>query len=104
MQSAFVELRDLQKRFQLGEVSVQALRGIDLEIARNSFTLIMGPSGSGKSTLLYLLGGLDRPTFGQVIVDGQEINALDENALAHFRQHTVGFIFQSYNLIPTMTT
>jgi putative ABC transport system ATP-binding protein len=82
---------------------VHALRGVDLDIERNSFTLIMGPSGSGKSTLLYLLGGLDRPTSGQVFVDGQEINTLDENAMAHFRRHTVGFIFQSYNLIPTMT-
>ncbi len=103
MSSAFIQLRDLQKRFQIGEVSVHALRGIDLDIDSNSFSLIMGPSGSGKSTLLYLLGGLDRPTSGQVIVAGQEINTLDENALAHFRRHTVGFIFQSYNLIPTMT-
>jgi putative ABC transport system ATP-binding protein len=103
MQAAFVELRDLHKRFQIGEVSVHALRGVNLKITRNSFTLVMGPSGSGKSTLLYLLGGLDRPTSGQVIVNQQEINALDENALAHFRRHTVGFIFQSYNLIPTMT-
>ncbi len=103
MSSAFIQLRDLQKRFQIGEVSVHALRGIDLDIDSNSFSLIMGPSGSGKSTLLYLLGGLDRPTSGQVVVAGQEINTLDENALAHFRRHTVGFIFQSYNLIPTMT-
>ncbi len=87
----------------MGAVSVRALAGVDLEIARNSFCLVMGPSGSGKSTLLYLLGGLDRPTAGRIHVNGQSIEGLDENQLAHYRRHMVGMVFQSFNLIPSMT-
>jgi putative ABC transport system ATP-binding protein len=67
------------------------------------FWAVMGPSGSGKSTLLYLIGGLDRPTSGRIVVDGQEVEALDENALATYRRQTVGFVFQSFNLIPSLT-
>ena len=80
-----------------------ALDGVDIEIPRNSFTVVMGPSGSGKSTLLYLIGGLDRPTGGQIAVDGQRLDEMDENKLALFRRQTVGFIFQSFNLIQSMT-
>ena len=80
-----------------------ALDGVDIEIPRKSFTVVMGPSGSGKSTLLYLLGGLDRPTGGQITVDGQRLDEMDENKLALFRRQTVGFIFQSFNLISSMT-
>jgi len=100
---SFIEISNLTKSFQMGEVTVRALAGVDLTIEQNAFCLIMGPSGSGKSTLLYLLGGLDRPTSGSISINGQEINALDENALARFRQSTVGFVFQSFNLIPSAT-
>jgi putative ABC transport system ATP-binding protein len=101
--TAFIEITNLSKSFQMGEVTVHALADVDLTIEQNAFCLIMGPSGSGKSTLLYLLGGLDRPTSGSIRVNGQEINDLDENALARFRQQMMGFVFQSFNLIPSAT-
>ncbi len=100
--NSFVEIAGLQKDFSMGDVLVRALAGVDLSIERNSFSVIMGPSGSGKSTLLHLLGGLDRPTAGTIKVDGQAIEALDENALAVYRRRMVGFIFQSFNLIQSM--
>jgi putative ABC transport system ATP-binding protein len=76
---------------------------VDLDISPQTFTAVMGPSGSGKSTLLYLVGGLDRPTSGQIQVNGLSIETLDENALAIYRRKTIGFIFQSFNLIPSLT-
>lgn len=87
----------------MGQTIVRALAGVDLELEPNSFTVLMGPSGSGKSTLLYLLGGLDRATSGHIEVNGQVLDELDENALAIYRRQTVGFIFQSFNLISNMT-
>jgi putative ABC transport system ATP-binding protein len=109
-----IQVSNLRKTFLMGATSgmdvvvVTALDGISLGIADNSFTVVMGPSGSGKSTLLYLLGGLDRPTEGEIkinvpMANGQGIEAMDENKLALFRRLTVGFIFQSFNLIPSMT-
>ncbi len=98
----FIEVRGLQKDFSMGNIVVHALAGINLDIERDSFSVIMGPSGSGKSTLLHLLGGLDRPTTGSIAVDGQPIESLDENALASYRRRTVGFVFQSFNLIQSM--
>ena len=103
MDDTYLKITDLQKIFTIGNVAVKALAGIDLTIAHGSFTLIMGPSGSGKSTLLYLIGGLDRPTHGHIFVNGQGVDILDENELALFRRHMIGFIFQSFNLIPNMT-
>jgi putative ABC transport system ATP-binding protein len=103
MQSPFIYISDLKKHFQMGGTTVLALDGVDIEIPRKSFTVVMGPSGSGKSTLLYLLGGLDRPTGGKIVVDGQRLDEMDENKLALFRRQTVGFIFQSFNLISSMT-
>jgi putative ABC transport system ATP-binding protein len=100
---SFIRLLGLKKHFQMGTTVVRAVDGLTLEAAPNTLTVIMGPSGSGKSTLLYLLGGLDRPTEGSIEVGGQRIDTLDENALAHFRRRTVGFIFQSFNLIQNMT-
>lgn len=82
---------------------MRALDGLDLDIDAHTFTVVMGPSGSGKSTLLYLLGGLDRATSGQIAVDGARLDEMDENALALFRRRTMGFVFQSFNLIPSMT-
>jgi len=98
----FVRTRFLVKHFEMGNSTVRALDGVDLEIPANSFTVVMGPSGSGKSTLLYLIGGLDRPTSGEIMINGQYLEKMDENQLAQFRRHTVGFIFQSFNLIPSL--
>ena len=86
----------------MGETIVKALNGVSLDIEEGSFTVIMGPSGSGKSTLLYLVGGLDWPTSGEIHIDGEEIQKMDENALAVFRRKKVGFIFQSFNLVASM--
>jgi len=87
----------------MGHEKVHALDGVDLTVMANTFVTIMGPSGSGKSTLLYLLGGLDRPTSGQIVVNQQAIEAIDENNLARYRRRTVGFVFQSFNLVPTLS-
>ena len=103
MRNLFVQVSGLEKYFQMGGTVVHALDGVTLEIPHRSFTVVMGPSGSGKSTLLYLLGGLDRPTGGQIEINGQRLDEMDENQLALFRRQTVGFIFQSFNLIPSMT-
>jgi putative ABC transport system ATP-binding protein len=87
----------------MGGTVVRALDGLDLDIDAHTFTVVMGPSGSGKSTLLYLLGGLDRATAGEISVDGARLDEMDENALALFRRRTMGFVFQSFNLIPSMS-
>ncbi len=100
---SFVTITNLRKTYQMGRQKVHALDGVHLSLEANTFQAVMGPSGSGKSTLLYLLGGLDRPTDGQIVVNGQSISAMDENELAHYRQRTIGFIFQSFNLIPTLS-
>jgi putative ABC transport system ATP-binding protein len=101
--ATFITTDDLRKSFEMGSTVVHALNGVDLSIAAGTFCAIMGPSGSGKSTLLYLLGGLDRPTSGHVVVAGHAIDQLDENALAAFRREVVGFVFQSFNLIPSLS-
>lgn len=103
MSEPFIRITGLYKTYLMGQISVHALAGVDLDIPTNTFHVVMGPSGSGKSTLLHLVGGLDRPTNGQIRVDGQAIEALDENALAVYRRRTIGFIFQSFNLISSMT-
>ncbi len=99
----FVRIEDLYREFEMGGQVVRALAGLDLTIKRGEFLCVMGPSGSGKSTLLNLLGGLDRPSSGRIIVDGRDITTLDENSLAIYRRETVGFVFQSFNLVATMT-
>ncbi len=104
MNKPIIRIRNLNKIFEMGETKVQALKDIDLEIARGSFTVIMGPSGSGKSTLLYLIGGLDWATTGTIEVGGEEIEKMDENALAIYRRTKVGFVFQSFNLISSMAS
>jgi putative ABC transport system ATP-binding protein len=103
MSEPLIRIGGLRKTYTMGRVSVHALAGVDLDIQPNSFTVVMGPSGSGKSTLLHLIGGLDRPTAGHIEVGGQALEALDENALAVFRRRSVGFIFQSFNLISSMS-
>ncbi|MCC6905241.1 MAG: ABC transporter ATP-binding protein [Anaerolineae bacterium] len=99
----FFRVTNLVKSYQMGATTVHALAGVDLAMPPNTFTVLMGPSGSGKSTLLYLVGGLDRATSGEIEVDGQRIDTLNENDLALYRRRTVGFIFQSFHLLPTMT-
>ena len=103
MAEPFVSISQIYKDFVMGETIVRALAGVDLTLEENSFTVLMGPSGSGKSTLLYLLGGLDRATRGEIKVNGQALESMDENALALYRRRTVGFIFQSFNLVASMT-
>ncbi len=103
MADPFIRIRGLKKHYQMGGQVVRALDGLDLDIESHTFTVVMGPSGSGKSTLLYLLGGLDYATAGEIRVDGQRLDQMDENALALFRRRTMGFVFQSFNLIPSMT-
>jgi len=99
----FIRISGLKKYYQMGGVTVRALDGVDLDIDAHTFTVVMGPSGSGKSTLLYLLGGLDRATSGRIAVDERQLGEMDENTLALFRRRKMGFIFQSFNLIPSMT-
>ena len=98
-----IQVRSLTKSIPTGTHRVEILKGIDLEIPRGQFAAIMGPSGSGKSTLLGLLAGLDSPTSGQVILDGEDITHLDEDRMAQVRGRKIGFVFQSYHLIPTLT-
>lgn len=97
-----VEAIDLTKTYMLGKVPVEALRGINLRVERGEFLAILGPSGSGKSTLLNLLGALDKPTSGKLLVDGVDIAALNDNQLADVRKQ-IGFVFQFFNLIPRFT-
>jgi putative ABC transport system ATP-binding protein len=96
-------IQELWKSYRMGNMAVHALAGVDLKVEPGTFLVVMGPSGSGKSTLLHLIGGLDRPTSGKIQVGDQAIEALDENALAVYRRRKIGFIFQSFNLVQTMT-
>ena len=98
-----LEARSLAKTYDTGGAKVLALRGVDLAIARGEFVAIMGPSGCGKSTLLNLLAGLDRPTAGEVWLDGERIDQLSEAELARLRRRKIGFVFQFFNLLPTLS-
>ena len=98
-----LETRDLKKYYGTGDTQVKALDGVDLNIQQGEFVAIVGTSGSGKSTLLHMLGGLDRPTSGTVTVDGKDIFALKDGALTIFRRRKIGFVFQSYNLVPVLS-
>ncbi len=97
-----LEARDLIKAYPLGDTTVHALRGVSLAVAAGEFVALMGPSGSGKSTLLHLLGGLDRPTTGVVLLEGQAISELDDDTATRLRRDRTGFVFQSFNLIPLL--
>jgi len=95
--------RGLAKTYRTGEVEVNALRDVDLDVFRGEFVVLLGPSGSGKSTLLNILGGLDVPSAGQVMFEGQDLSAASEAELTAYRRRHVGFVFQFYNLIPSLT-
>ena len=97
-----LETRDLKKYYGSGETMVRALDGVNLSVEAGTFTAIVGTSGSGKSTLLHMLGGLDRPTSGEVFVDGEKIFRLKEEALTIFRRRNIGFVFQNYSLMPVL--
>ncbi len=98
-----VKARGLSRQYGQGDAAVLALGGVDLDLARGVYTAIMGPSGSGKSTLMHILAGLDKPTAGSVELDGVEITKLKERALTQLRREKIGFIFQTFNLLPTLT-
>ncbi|MBN2005945.1 MAG: ABC transporter ATP-binding protein [Anaerolineae bacterium] len=103
MDTSIIHTHNLRRDFMMGDQVVHALDGVDLEVQPGEFLAVMGPSGSGKSTLLYLLGGLDRPTGGEIWVNGREIVGLDENDLATYRGKEIGFVFQAFHLVATMT-
>jgi len=103
MNDVVVRTVGLARRYKMGDTFVDALRGVDLEIARGEFVALVGPSGSGKSTVLNLIGGLDRPSEGEIWIDGAELSASDEKALTRHRRRHVGFVFQSFNLLPRLT-
>ena len=99
---SILETKNLRKIYGSGDTEVRALDGVDLSVDNGEFVAIVGTSGSGKSTLLHMLGGLDRPTSGSVIVDGKDIFSLKDEALTIFRRRKIGFVFQSYNLVPVL--
>lgn len=98
-----IELKKVEKIYNDSEVKVHAVRGVDLEFEQGEFAAIVGPSGSGKTTLLNMLGGLDKPTVGDIYIGGTHINDLHGSRLIDFRLHNIGFVFQSYNLIPVLS-
>jgi putative ABC transport system ATP-binding protein len=99
----FIRFDHVSKSYHVGEVEVHALREVSLELPEGELIVLLGPSGSGKTTLLNLVGGIDQPTAGTILVDGQDLGALDEERLTEYRRRTVGFVFQFFNLIPTLT-
>ncbi|MGA1794038.1 MAG: ABC transporter ATP-binding protein [Thermoplasmatota archaeon] len=98
-----IDVKGIERNFELGEVTVRALRGIDLSVKRGEFLVILGPSGSGKTTLLNCLGGIDSPTKGTITVEGENIGSYKEGRLSEYRRNKVGWIFQFFNLIPSLT-
>lgn len=97
-----LKTEELKKYYGSGENQVRALDGVSLQVEKGEFVSVVGTSGSGKSTLLHMLGGLDRPTSGKVIIDGQDISELKDDALCIFRRRKIGFVFQNYNLVPSL--
>ncbi len=100
---AFIEFRDVYKKYKMGEISINAADGVSFDVEQGEFCLIVGASGAGKTTVLNMLGGMDECNDGRIRVDGELITAFDEKRLIEYRRHDVGFVFQFYNLIPTLT-
>ena len=101
--SALIEIRGVTKTYRRGGESIEVLHGVDLDIPRGDFVVLMGPSGSGKTTLLNMIGGLDRPTHGRVWVDGAEVSTMGEDELVRLRREKIGFVFQAFGLVPILT-
>ena len=101
--SSIVSVRGATRDYQQGELTVKALQGVDIDIEEGEFTVLMGPSGSGKTTLLNLIGGLDEPSSGSVVVDGSDLARMSSGERSKLRLHRLGFVFQSYNLIPVLS-
>ena len=101
--ASLIEAVNVTKHYQMDKITVKALNGVSIKVEKGDFIVIVGPSGSGKSTLMHILGALDRPTSGQVFVDGKDISQMDDWSLAMIRRKKIGFVFQAYNLIPTLT-
>src|SRR3954449_9361386 len=99
---AIVQASDVTRRYGEGDAAVDALRGVSIEFPAGAFTAIMGPSGSGKSTLMHILAGLDRPSSGAVLIDGQDITKMDDGELTQLRRDHIGFVFQFFNLVPVL--
>jgi putative ABC transport system ATP-binding protein len=103
MNEAIISVRDLRKTYHVGDVDVHALRGVNLEVRRGEFLSIVGHSGSGKSTLFNIIGGLTPPSAGQIVIDGKDLRAMSEGDRTNLRKESIGFVFQKYNLLPTLT-
>ena len=103
MTEPIIRIQDLQKVYRTGDVEVAALRGVSLQVAKGDFVSIVGPSGSGKSTLFHILGGLASPTSGTITIDGDNLMSLSDSGRTNLRRRKVGFVFQKYNLLPTLT-
>lgn len=99
----YIKMRDIKKIYQVGDVEIRAVDGIDLDIEQGEFVVIVGPSGAGKTTIMNILGGMDLPTSGQVLIDNKDISILKDKEMTQYRRDDVGFVFQSYNLIPNLT-
>jgi putative ABC transport system ATP-binding protein len=104
MEPVVIDIENITKVYVMGEETVHALRGVSLQIRRNEYLAIMGPSGSGKSTLMNMLGCLDTPTSGRYFFNGKDVSAMDDDELAAIRNHEIGFVFQTFNLLPRSTS
>ncbi|MEM7014967.1 MAG: ABC transporter ATP-binding protein, partial [Verrucomicrobiota bacterium] len=100
---SLIEVQNARKTYQLGDTEIHALKGVDLKIDEGEFVAVWGPSGSGKSTLCHLMGVIDQPTSGTVLFDGVDVNSLSDNEQSELRNHKLGFVFQTFNLVPVMS-
>ena len=103
MSESIIKLEDIQKSYFMGSQAIPVLKGITLDILKNEYVALMGPSGSGKSTLMNILGCLDTPTSGNYLLNGEDVSKMDDNALAEIRNRQIGFVFQTFNLLPRST-